>query len=110
MIHEIWNKEDNHDPIFKFLKKDDFDKWDDDCQKAFDWIKKYLSNLPIMVPLVLGKPLILYLAIHEKSMSCVLAQHDETRKKEPAIYYLSKKFIDYEIKYPSMEKFYYALA
>ena len=37
-------------------------------------------------------------------MGCVLGQHDETGKKEYAIYYLSKKFTDYESKYPSEEK------
>ena len=46
------------------------------------------------------KPLILYLTVHEKSMGCVLGQHDETEKKEHAIYYLSKKFTEYEAKYP----------
>ena len=63
-----------------------------------------------MVPPISGKPLILYLTIHEKSMGCVLGQHDETGKKEHAIYYLSKKFTDYESKYPSVEKMCCALA
>ena len=43
-------------------------------------------------------------------MGCVLGQHDETGRKEQAIYYLSKKFIDYELKYSSLEKMCYALA
>ena len=72
---------DKCDPIFKLLKKHDFDEWDDDCQKAFDRVKDYLSNPPILVPLVLGRPLILYLEIHERSMGCILGQHDETGKK-----------------------------
>ncbi|XP_052487988.1 uncharacterized protein LOC128041727 [Gossypium raimondii] len=37
-------------------------------------------------------------------MGCVLGQHDETGKKEKAIYYLSKKFTDCEMKYSSIEK------
>ncbi|XP_012477673.1 uncharacterized protein LOC105793293 [Gossypium raimondii] len=32
-------------------------------------------------------------------MGCVLGQHDETRRKERAIYYLSKKFTDCEARY-----------
>ncbi|KAA3485074.1 RNA-directed DNA polymerase (Reverse transcriptase), Ribonuclease H [Gossypium australe] len=36
-----------------------------------------------------GKPLILYLAVFENSMGCVLGQHVESRRKERAIYYLS---------------------
>ena len=39
-----------------------------------------------------------------------MGQHDETERKEQAIYYLSKKFTDYELKYSSLEKMCYALA
>ena len=51
----------------------------------------------------------MYLTVHEKLMGCVLGQHDEIEKKEHAIYYLSKKFTDYEPKYSSVEKMCYAL-
>ena len=67
---------------------------------AFDKIKDYLSTPPILVPPILEKPLILYLTVQKKSMACVLGQHDETEKKKHAIYYLSKKFTEYESKYP----------
>ena len=87
------------DPIFKFLKKYDSEEWTEECQTAFDKVKDYLSIPPIVVPPILGKHLILYLTVHEKSMSCVLSQHDETGKKEHAIYYLSKKFTESESKY-----------
>ena len=43
-------------------------------------------------------------------MGCVLGQHDKTKKKEHANYYLSKNFTEYESKYPSMEKICCALA
>ena len=98
------------DPIFKLLKKHDFGEWTGECQIVFDKVKDYLSTPPILVPPILGKPLILYLTIHEKSMGCVLGQHDETEKKEHAIYYLNKKFTDYESKYLSVEKMCCALA
>ena len=70
------------DPIFKLLKKHDFGEWDDDCQKVFDQVKEYLSNPPILVPLVPERPLILYLVVRERSMGYVLWQHDETVKKK----------------------------
>ena len=92
------------DPIFKLLKKHDSGEWTGECQIAFDKVKDYLSTPPILVPPIPKKPLILYLTIYEKSMGCVLGQHDETGKKEHAIYYLSKKFTDYESKYPLVEK------
>ena len=69
--------------------------------------KEYLTNTPVLVPPILGRPLIFN---HERSMGCVLGQHDETRCKEQAIYYLSKKFTDYESKYSSLEKMCCALA
>ncbi|XP_050890768.1 uncharacterized protein LOC127096213 [Lathyrus oleraceus] len=43
-------------------------------------------------------------------MGCVLGQHDESGRKEHAIYYLSKKFTNCEIKYSLLEKTYCALA
>ena len=46
-----------------------------------------------------GKPLILYLTVHEKSMGFVLGQHDKNKMKKRTIYYLSKKFTKYESKY-----------
>ena len=82
----------------------------DKCQVAFDKVKQYLTNPPILVPLVQGKPLILYLTMHERLMGCVLGKHDETGRKEQAIYYLSKKFTDYESRYSPLEKMCCALA
>ena len=56
------------DPIFKMLRKHNSDKWDEECQIAFDKVKEYLINAPMLVPPVLGKPLILYLTVHERSI------------------------------------------
>ncbi|XP_070002247.1 uncharacterized protein [Nicotiana sylvestris] len=86
------------EPIFKLLKKDAAIKWTDDCQKAFDRIKDYLSKPPVLVPPEPGRPLFLYLSVMDNSFGCVLGQHDATSKKEQAIYYLSKKFTNYEVK------------
>ena len=95
---------------FKLLKKHDSGEWTGECQIAFDKVRNYLSTSPILVPPISGKPLILYLTIHEKSMGYVLGQHNEIGKKEHAIYYLSKKFTDYESKYLLVEKMCCALA
>ncbi|XP_061965340.1 uncharacterized protein LOC133689500 [Populus nigra] len=78
--------------------------WDKDCQEAFDKIKQYLQNPPLLVPHVPGRPLILYLTVAEVAMGCVLGQHDESGRKEQAIYYLSKKFTDCESRYTMTEK------
>ena len=98
------------DPIFKMFRKHNSNKWDGECQIAFDKVKEYLTNALVLVPPVPGKPLILYLMMHERSMGYVLGQHDETGCKEQAIYYLSKKFTNYESTYSSLEKMCCALA
>ncbi|XP_070007759.1 uncharacterized protein [Nicotiana sylvestris] len=78
------------------LRKDTETSWIEDCQKAFDKIKEYLSTPPILVLPELGRPLILYLSVLDGAFRCVLGQHDETGRKEQAIYYLCKKFTPYE--------------
>lgn len=64
--------------------------WNHDCQMAFEKIKKYLLNHPLLVPQVPNRPLIICLAVHETLMGYVLGQHDESGKQEQVIYYLSK--------------------
>ncbi|RDY02543.1 hypothetical protein CR513_13972, partial [Mucuna pruriens] len=72
-------------------------EWNQECQEVFEKVKQYLETPPVLVPTVLGKPLILYLTMLEESM-------DATGKKEQAIYYLNKKFTDWEQRYPTLEQ------
>ena len=97
------------EPIFKLLKKDQVVKWNDEFQASFDKIKEYLQEPPVLMPPVEGRPLIMYLTVLENSMGCVLGQHDESGRKEHAIYYLSKKFTDCETRYSLLEKSCYVL-
>lgn len=92
------------EPIFKLLRKNQGRVWTDDCQKAFDNVKEYLLEPPILIPLVEGRPLIMYLTVLEGSMGCVLGQHDDSGRKEYPIYYLSKKFTDCETRYSPLEQ------
>ena len=92
------------EPIFRLLKKSQTNRWNDNCQAAFDKIKEYLTEPPILSPPVEGRPLIMYLTVLENSMGCVLGQHDAAGRKEHAIYYLSKKFTDCEVRYSLLEK------
>ncbi|KAE8708450.1 high mobility group B protein 6-like [Hibiscus syriacus] len=92
------------DPIFRLLRKNNSGEWSEDCQRAFEEVKRYLSSTPILVPPIPGKPLILYLSVYENSMGFVLGQRYQTEKKERAIYYLSKKFTECETRYSHVEK------
>ncbi|XP_052485150.1 uncharacterized protein LOC105784959 [Gossypium raimondii] len=73
------------DPIFRLLKKHNPGTWDEECEEAFNKVKQYLSNTPVLSPPSPDKPLILYLTVFDNSMGCVLGQHDETGRKERAI-------------------------
>nr|XP_016442416.1 PREDICTED: uncharacterized protein LOC107767803 [Nicotiana tabacum] len=86
------------------LRKDDATNWIEECQKALDKIKEYLSKQPVLVLLEPITPLLLYLSVLDGAFGCIQGQHDETRRKEQAIYYLSKKFTPYEARYSSLER------
>ncbi|XP_070010861.1 uncharacterized protein [Nicotiana sylvestris] len=89
---KIWmDEEDAVNGVYHAMgDKDAATKWTDECQKAFDRIKEYLSTLPVLVPPEPGRPPLLYLAMLDGAFGCVLGKHDETGRKEQAIYYLSK--------------------
>jgi len=69
------------DPVFRLLKKHNPGEWDEECQRAFDKVKQYLSNALVLMPSNPDKLLILYLAVFENSMGCVLGQHDSQEGK-----------------------------
>ena len=96
------------EPIFKLLRKNEPHAWNDECKKAFERIKEYLLHPPILVPLKCEKPLLLYLSIIEDAVGSMLTQKDDD-KNERAVYYLSKRFHDYETRYTPIEKSCFAL-
>lgn len=98
------------EPIFKLLRKNQADIWNDDCQEAFDKIKEYLQEPPVLMPPVREDHLSCILPSLMSRWGCVLGQHDKSGRKEHAIYYLSKKFTSREIKYSLIEKTCCALA
>ena len=81
---------------------------DDQCQQVFEWIREYLLSPPVLVPLMPGRPLLLYLSISYIALRCMLAQLDDS-DKERAIYYLSKSMLEYEMRYIMIERLYLAL-
>ncbi|RVX02436.1 Retrovirus-related Pol polyprotein from transposon 17.6, partial [Vitis vinifera] len=96
------------EPIFRLLRKNQPTVWNDDCQLAFERIKEYLLSPPVLVPPMLGRPLLLYLSVSDMALGCMLAQLDDSGK-ERAIYYLSKRMLEYEMRYVMIERFCLAL-
>ena len=91
-------------PFYELLKGGKEFAWDKNWQKAFDELKAYLMSPPVLSTPVPEKPLLLYVVVTSSLIGVVLAQHDENGKKEKAIYYLSRTFLDYEEKYITIEK------
>ena len=55
------------------MKKDVLFVWDEACHNAFESIKKYLANPPILGASMEGKPLLLYIIAQECSLGALLA-------------------------------------
>ena len=96
------------EPIFHLLRKNQPTIWDDDCQRAFEKVKEYLLSSPVLVPSTPGRPLLLYLSVSDMALGCMLAQLDDSGK-ERAIYYLSKRMVEYEYRYIMIERLCLAL-
>ena len=96
------------EPIFRLLRKSQRTVWDDQCQRAFERIKEYLFSPPVLVPRTPGRPLLLYLSVSDIALGCMLAQLDDLGK-ERAIYYMSKRMLEYETRYIVIERYCLAL-
>ncbi|NAU33239.1 reverse transcriptase-like protein, partial [Klebsiella pneumoniae] len=90
-------------PFAALIKKNAKYRWDEQCQHAFESIKQYLVKPPVLAAPIPGKTLILYTAALDESLGALLAQTNEDGK-ENALYYLSRRLLPTEMKYPSTEK------
>src|ERR1044072_9077036 len=89
-------------PIFKCLKKDKNFKWSDDCEVAFEKLKKILSTLPTLTKPHDGTPLLLYFTITDNAIGAVLVQeHAGTQR---VIYFISQTLHSAEQRYQRVEK------
>ena len=61
-------------PFFKILRK--AFGWTDDCQRAFEDLKAYLTSAPLLSPSVLGEELYLYLAVTPHAVSSALIREE----------------------------------
>ena len=63
---------------------------------------------PVLVPPMHERPLLLYLSVLDIALGCMLAHLDDS-SRERAIYYLSKRMLEYETRYVMIEHFCLAL-
>ena len=92
-------------PFFKTLKK--VFSWTEECETAFQELKRYLSNPPLLSPSKEGEDLFLYLAVSVTAVSVALIR-EEDRLQLP-VYYVSQAFQGTEARYPRIEKITFTL-
>ncbi|GKV24937.1 hypothetical protein SLEP1_g34474 [Rubroshorea leprosula] len=75
-------------PFFKALREPKNFQWTDECQQAFDELKRYLASAPLLSKPMEGESLYLYLGVTEKAVSSILLR--EENKHQKLIYYVNK--------------------
>ena len=91
--------------FFKVLRK--AFEWTDECQKAFQGLKDYLTMAPLLSPSVQEEELYLYLAVSPHAMSSAFIR--EEGKVQKPVYYTSRALRGAEGRYPLIEKLAFAL-
>ena len=81
--------------------------WTNECEAAFQELKRYLSNPSLLSLSKEGESLQLYLAISGMVVSAALVREED--KKQLPIYYVSQAFQGAEFGYPRIEKIAFAL-
>lgn len=82
-------------------------EWTADCQQAFQDLKAYLASPPLLVTASPSEGVSVYLSSSEKAIGAVLIK--ETDSGQQPVYYVSQVLKDPETRYPSIQKFAYAL-
>jgi hypothetical protein len=93
-------------PSSRLMKKGVPFTWDQACQNALEYIKKYLTNPPVLCAPIKGKPLILYTPAMPTLLGALLVQNNDDGK-EMSLYYLSRTLLGAECNYPDIEKYVY---
>jgi hypothetical protein len=76
--------------------------WGAEQRQAFEEIKEYLSKPPVLILPQQDKPFYVYLLVGDTSIASVIIQvHDN---KERVVFYLSRRMLDAETRYPDIEK------
>ncbi|XP_022880896.1 uncharacterized protein LOC111398193 [Olea europaea var. sylvestris] len=94
-------------PFFKVLKVGKKFQWNEECEDAFQGLKRHLGQAPILSKPKPSEILQLYLAVSNEAISAVLTREEGTTQLP--VYYTSKALLSSETRYPNMEKLALAL-
>src|SRR5277367_1522755 len=85
-------------PLTELTKKDKKFEWDDNCQTAFDLLKKKFTEEPVLLMPDHSKPFQIEADASKVATGAVLTQLDSNGERHP-VAFLSKTFSDTERKY-----------
>ena len=88
--------------FYQLLKKWKGFQWNEDCERAFQGLKEYLTWAPMLIALQFGEDLYMYLLVFEHAVNAMLL-------REQPVYYISKTLVDAEMSYLPLEKLVLAL-
>ena len=94
-------------PFLQSIKGNKKFEWTRDYEQAFQALKAHMAQPPILSKPIKGETLFIYLAITEVAASAVLVREEEGVQKE--VYYVSKRLIGAELRYPPIERLAYCL-
>jgi hypothetical protein len=89
------------------IKASDELRWGAEQQQAFEEIKEYLSKPPVLIPPQQDKRFYIYLSVGDTSIASVVIQVHDGKKR--VVFYLSRRMLDAETRYPKIEKLYFCL-
>jgi hypothetical protein len=91
-------------PLYHLLKKLEHFSWTLEAEEALAKLKATLSNSPILVPLTLGEPVLLYVAATTQVVSAVLvverAEEAHTLLVQRPVYFISEVLSETKVRYP----------
>ena len=81
-------------------------EWDEECEKAFQDLKEYLMQAPMLTAPKPREDLFMYLSVSNHAVNAVLLIN---RGVQQPVYYISKTLVDAETRYLPLEKLVLAL-
>jgi hypothetical protein len=87
--------------LVKIKANEEF-RWEVEQQLVFEEIKEYLARPPVLVPPQQDMPFYIYLSVGDTSTASIVVQVYDG--KEKVVFYLSRRMLDTETRYPEFEK------
>ncbi|MCH84826.1 hypothetical protein A2U01_0005663, partial [Trifolium medium] len=88
-------------PFYKLLRKEVSFEWTNECEDAFNQLKKALSQPPMLSIPMEGGTLYIYLAVSTKAVSAMLVREIDTNQS--SMYFISKALSGPELRYQKIE-------